>query len=298
MRSLLMLLPILSGVMWGLVGVFIRDLSAAGMDSITIVFTRVAPAAVMMLALILLTDRKLLRASPRDLWLFAACAVSMLGLNLFYTASVDELTMSLAAVLLSMSPLFMLLMARVMFGERITSRKVVCMVSAVVGCVMVSGALEGDGTLSAAGVASGLMAAFFYALYGIASKKAAAVGYSTYTILFYCLLISTFVVIPFTDLGAVADYASGGLRDTGFLILHAALASFLPYILYTVAMVRIEAGAASILAACGEPTAAAAFGMLFFSEMLSPIMMLGMVVAVASMAVMCMPSKAGGEGTA
>ena len=68
------------------------------------------------------------------------------------------------------------------------------------------------------------------------------------------------------------------------------MATFLPYILYNTAIARIEVGTASILAACGEPTAAAVFGLLLFAEVPSPLMLLGMALAIASIAVMCMPS--------
>ena len=287
----LLLLPILSGVMWGAAGVFVRTLSDYGMDSATIVFSRVSLATLMMLALILLADRRWLRFDKHDLWLFVACAISMLALNAFYTEAVDAVTLSLAAVLLSLSPLFMLVLAALIFRERITLRKVTCMVVSIVGCVLVSGLVEGGSSLSVSGITAGLAAAFFYALYGILSKRSASKGYSTYTTLFYCLLISTLVLLPFSDLEIFADFATEGAWDAGYLVLHAAVASFLPYILYTTAMARMEGGTASILAAAGEPTAAAVFGAMFFTEIPSPLMLLGMVLAIGSMAVMCMPSE-------
>ena len=287
----LLLLPILSGVMWGAAGVFVRTLSDYGMDSATIVFSRVSLATLMMLALILLADRRWLRFDKHDLWLFVACAISMLALNAFYTVAVDAVTLSLAAVLLSLSPLFMLVLAALIFRERITLRKVTCMVVSIVGCVLVSGLVEGGSSLSVSGITAGLAAAFFYALYGILSKRSASKGYSTYTTLFYCLLISTLVLLPFSDLETFADFATEGVWDAGYLVLHAAVASFLPYILYTTAMARMEGGTASILAAAGEPTAAAVFGAMFFTEIPSPLMLLGMVLAIGSMAVMCMPSE-------
>lgn len=291
MKSALLLLPILSGVMWGAAGVFVRTLSDYGMDSATIVFSRVSLATLMMLALILVADRRWLRFERQDLWLFIACAVAMLALNAFYTVSVDAVTLSLAAVLLSLSPVFMLAMAAVLFKERVTARKVVCMIASIVGCVLVSGLVEGGSSLSVSGVTAGLAAAFFYALYGILSKRSAAKGYSTYTTLFYCLLISTLILLPFSDIGAVTGFASEGAWEIGYMVLHAAVASFLPYILYTTSMARMEGGTASILAAAGEPTAAAVFGAMIYTEIPSPLMLLGMVLAIGSMALMCMPSR-------
>lgn len=292
--SPLLLLSLLSGVMWGAAGVFVRVLSAEGLDGLTIVFARVSLSAVMMLALILVTDRSLLRLRARDAWMFLGCALSMLGLNAFYTVSVDMLSLSLAAVLLSLSPVFMLIMARVLFGEAVTSRKVLCMAASVVGCAMVSGLFDGVGGLSAPGIAAGLSAAFFYAAYGILSKRASSGGYGIYTILFYSMLVSAAVLVPFADYGALAGYAAGPAQ-LGFLALHSAVASFLPYILYTTAVTRGDAGTSSLLAACGEPIAAALFGVLLFSEAMTPVMAVGMAVAVGSMAVICMPPGAVGR---
>lgn len=84
MRSALF---ILSGVMWGAVGVFTRTLSDWDMDRTTIVLSRVSLARVMMLVLILAADRSLLRFKLRNIWFFFVCVLSMLGLNVFYTTS-------------------------------------------------------------------------------------------------------------------------------------------------------------------------------------------------------------------
>jgi len=146
----------MSGVMWGSAGVFVRELSAAGMDSTTIVLSRVFPAMIMMLLLILATDRSMLRIRRKDAVMFLACGLSMLIVNVSYTISAETLSLSFAAVLLGLSPVFMLILARVVFGERITAKKTFCMVAAVFGCVLVSGVLEGSQTLSLFGVVVGL----------------------------------------------------------------------------------------------------------------------------------------------
>lgn len=291
MKHLFFLVAILSGVMWGSAGVFVRELSAVGMSSTTIVLSRVLPATFMMLLLILATDRSMLRIKRKDAGMFVACGLSMLIVNVSYTISAETLSLSLAAVLLGLSPVFMLILARAVFGERITAKKVVCMVAAVFGCVLVSGALEGSQTLSLVGAAIGLFGAFIYAAYGILTKRASSEGYSIFTTLFYCLLIVSIALIPFSDTGLLLSYATESWTNTGFIILHAAMASFLPFIFYSMAMVRVEAGAASILASCGEPTAAAIFGLLIYVEIPSVMMVIGMIIAIGSMAVMCSPDR-------
>ena len=102
-------------------------------------------------------------------------------------------------------------------------------------------------------------------------------------------MFSAIVLLPFSDLNAVVEYGSEGLGNMVFLVIQALFSSVLPYIFYTVAVTKGEAGTGSLLAACGEPMAAAAFGLAFFTEIPSPLMILGMLLAVVSIAVMCSP---------
>lgn len=286
-----LIMAVMSGVLWGSAGVFVRILGDWGMDGTTIVFSRVSVAVVMMAVLILVTDRRLFRVKREDAWMFFLSAFSMVALNLFYTVSVGGASLSLAAVLLSMSPIFMLIMAKVMFGEAITLRKIGCMILAIAGCILVSGLLEGSDSVSIGGIASGIAAAFFYALYGIMSKRAASSGYGIYTILFYSLLISALVLLPFSSVAAVVDYGSESIGDALFIILQAAFSSVVPYIFYTIAVTRGDAGTGSLLAACGEPMAAAVFGLIFFIEIPSPLMVFGMFLAIVSISLMCYSRK-------
>lgn len=286
-----LIMAVMSGVLWGSAGVFVRILGDWGMDGTTIVFSRVSVAVVMMAVLILATDRRLFRVKREDAWMFFLSAFSMVALNLFYTVSVGGASLSLAAVLLSMSPIFMLIMAKVMFGEVITLRKIGCMILAIAGCILVSGLLEGSDSVSIGGIASGIAAAFFYALYGIMSKRAASSGYGIYTILFYSLLISALVLLPFSSVAAVVDYGSESIGDALFIILQAAFSSVVPYIFYTIAVTRGDAGTGSLLAACGEPMAAAVFGLIFFIEIPSPLMVFGMFLAIVSISLMCYSRK-------
>lgn len=280
-------LPIAAGAMWGSAGVFVRTLADAGMDPFTIVLSRLALGMLLVLALILVKDRSMLRIRKEDVPLMIVCALSLAGLNVLYTVSAQHATLSLAAVLISMSPVFMVIMARAAFGERITRRKSICILAAATGCVMVSGVLEGSHEASTVGIAAGLTSAFCYALFGLLSKKASSNGYTTFTTLFWSMLVATLVLLPLSDPGSMMAYACEGVPETLTLILHGAVCSFLPNLLYTTAFIRLDAGTVSILAATGEPVTAAVFGSAMYSETPSPIMIVGMILALAAMAAIC-----------
>lgn len=192
MKQLLYLMPIVSGAMWGSAGIFVRKLTELGMNSYTVVSVRVVLAVLILAVWLGIYDRNLLKIKLKDLWIFVAGGiVGMFGLNICYNFAISELSLSLAAVLLSLSPVFVLFMAAILFKEKITSKKVICMTIAIAGCVLASGVLEAASTMrwSVKGIIVGTIGAFFYGLYGIISKTAMGRGYHAFTTTFYCLFI-------------------------------------------------------------------------------------------------------------
>ena len=141
MKKLYLILPILAGLMFGSSGIFVRTLTQNGIDQTTLLFLRFSLAIIPIAIAIILTDRKLFKAELKDIPLFLVCAICMVGLNLCYNESMNTVPLSLAAVLLSIAPIYVLIFAYVLFREKITSKKVICMVLAILGCVLMTGAV-------------------------------------------------------------------------------------------------------------------------------------------------------------
>ncbi|KEJ92029.1 DMT family transporter [Synergistes jonesii] len=296
MKNLILLLPVICGIMWGSNGIFVRELSAFGVDRIGVLAARFVGAAAVVFLVILAYDRKLFKIKRAgDLFYFVGSGlVGMLALNFCYNEAINRLTLSLAAVLLNLNPVFVVALAAILFHEKITVRKVVCMALAILGCVFVSGIFEETAGIkwSAAGILIGLVAAFFYALYNIFSKFATEKGYHTFTIIFYSFLLISIVLAPLTNWGQIKDYAAAApARHCLFLLLFSLCTSVLPYILFTFALKHGESGKCSILAAGGEPIAASVFGMLIFHELPTFFMLLGLAVTIVALAFLCMSQK-------
>lgn len=294
MKQFLYLMPIISGAMWGSAGIFVRKLTELGMNSYTVVSVRVVLAVLILAVWLGIYDRNLLKIKLKDLWIFVAGGVvGMFGLNICYNFAISELSLSLAAVLLSLSPVFVLFMAAVLFKEKITSKKVICMTIAIAGCVLASGVLESASTMrwSVKGIIVGTIGAFFYGLYGIISKTAMERGYHAFTTTFYCLFMVMLVVIPLTNWKLVTNVVvSNPVKMSVFLVIHSLCTSVLPYILYTFSIRYIDAGMASILAS-GEPVAAMIFGVIFFSEIPTVLSVVGIVLVIVALALLSMPDK-------
>lgn len=285
MKKIYLILPILAGIMFGSSGIFVRTLTQNGIDQPTLLFLRFSIAIVPILIAILLTDRELFKIELKDIPLFLACSLCILGLNLCYNQSMNTVPLSLAAVLLSIAPIYVLVIAYFLFGEKITSKKLVCMILAIFGCILMTGVLESDlGSISTFGILSGIGAGLFWAFYLMASKKSIENGNHTFTILFYSIIFITIALIPFSDFGQISNFVSINPAFTiMFLILHSTFSFALPYIFSTLSLNYIDSGTSSILLSGAEPFAALIFGFLIYAEIPTPLMFCGFILTIIAM---------------
>lgn len=294
-KQLFWIFPLLSGTLFGSVGIFVRKLDAFGMDNYTVLSSRMTVATILLFIGIFIFKRSLLKVRLSDLWIFIVAGVlGMLGLNFFYNESINQLTLSFAAVLLSLSPLFVLVLAIFLFKEKMTSLKIGSMFLAIFGVILVSGILENTSLIrwSTIGIISGLLAAFLFALYSIFSRIATDRKYHVFTITFYSLLMSSITLLPLTNWTKIEEFiVVAPLENSIFMVIHSICTSILPYILLTVALGYIETSKASILAAGGEPIAAMIFGVIFFSEIPTILSFVGIIVTIVALALFCKPSK-------
>ena len=285
MRKIYLILPILAGIMFGSSGIFVRTLTQNGIDPTTLLFLRFSIAIVPILIAIIATDKNLFRIELKDIPLFLVCSICIIGLNLCYNHSMNTVPLSLAAVLLSIAPIYVLIIAYFMFGEKITSKKLICMILAISGCVLMTGILENDlGNLPLFGILSGIGAGLFWAVYLMASKKSIENGKHTFTILFYSIIFISIALIPFTDFSEISGFVSiNPVMTIIFLILHSTFSFALPYIFSTISLNYMDSGTSSIFLSGAEPFAALIFGFLIYSEIPTPLMFCGFILTIIAM---------------
>lgn len=288
MKKIYLILPILAGIMFGSSGIFVRTLTQNGIDPTTLLFLRFSIAIIPILLAIFLTDRELFKIDKSDIPLFIACAICIIGLNLCYNESMNTIPLSLAAVLLSLAPIYVIIIAYIAFGEKITSKKVICMLLAIFGCVLMTGVLENSMmNFSLFGIACGIGAGLFWAFYLIASKKSIKNGKHTFTILLYSIIIISIALIPFTDFGQINAFVSiNPLLTIVFLIIHSTFSFALPYVFSTLSLNFIDSGTSSIFLSASEPFAALLFGLLIYGEIPTLVMLCGFILTLVSMTIL------------
>lgn len=296
MERIYNIMPIISGICFGSAGIFVRELSE-NMNSTSIISSRILIAILLLGLWIAVRYPMNFRIKLKDSWIFIGAGVlGTLGLNLCYNFSINELSLSLAAVLIALAPIFVMVFVFFMFHEAITAKKVISIILALVGCVLTSGILENNASMhwNWIGILVGSASAGFYALYSIFSKVGMKKSYPALTITFYSMLAIAVVLLPFTQWDNMEHYiAANPLRNTLFMVMHSLCTAVCPYAFYTVALDHMEAGKASILCSC-EPVAAMVFGLFFFEEIPTVLSVTGLMIVLLALAMLVLSDKSQG----
>ncbi len=271
-----------SAMLWGTYGSFLTAIEARGMGANSINFLRFAATSLPILGYLLLKDKKALRVRGKDVWLFAANALaSILFFTACYAAAIRETKIATAAALLYTAPAIVLLLSALLFGEKLTPRKILCVLLSVLGCALVSGLGSGGAPLTLRGLLLGLGAGLGYALYSIFSRLIQQRGYSTFTNVCWTFLIAAAAYLAISIAEGSAEEIA---RLPGAALLAAVCGLFtglLAYLLYTAGLREMEPSHAAQLATI-EPVFAALLGAVLFSQRLSLTECLGIALVVIS----------------
>ena len=287
MKKLAPVFVLSAGTLWGLMGIFVRKLGTFGFSPLQIACLRILFGAALFLVITGCYRRELLKIKLRDVGLFLGMGLlSLLLFTVCYFTTINLASLSVAAILLYTSPIWVMLLSALCFREKITGRKLLCAAMAFGGCVLVSG-MGSAASLSPAVIVTGLLSAVGYGLYSIfgtfALRKYQPLTVTTYAFLFGAL--GAVVLCKPSEIITVITSAS----NPGGLVLLLAVTAFvtavLPYLLYTVGLSHMRASAAAIMASI-EPVVATAAGALVFGEGLTLSAVAGIALVLGAIVVL------------
>ena len=285
------ILIILAACFWGSMGIFVRKLVTYGFSSIQIVSIRLTLAAIIFSLILLIKDRSGFKIELKDIPLFLGLGFgSILFFTICYFTAINMMSLSTAAILLYTSPIWIMLMSLFVFKEKMTGRKVIALILAFGGCVLVSG-ISGDG-LTLIGFLIGLGSGLGYGLYSILGTIALK-KYSPYTVTTYTFIIaaigSWFISKPI-EIYSLFSAAPDIAFLIVFCIITAVVTAVIPFLAYTLGLRTVEASRAGILATI-EPLVATLFGVIVFSEKLTIFSGLGIVLILSAVIVLNLKVK-------
>ena len=275
-------LVLIAGILWGMIGLFVRKLNGFGFNSMDIVALRAVTTSILLGAFLFFYDKSKLKIRLKDIWCFIGTGVfSIVFFNFCYFKAITLTSLSVAAILLYTAPAIVMILSAILFREKITKIKVISLVLTFVGCVLVTGMVSGGDALNAQGILVGLGAGFGYALYSIFSRFALDRGYHSLTISLYTFVFAMFATIPLADYKGISSICSKDYKTILFCLLFGLISTVLPYIAYTSGLQKMENSKASIIASI-EPVTATLLGVAFYHESLSILEILGVILVLGA----------------
>lgn len=280
------ILVLIAGVSWGLIGVFTKAIDALGFTEMQMLFVKGVLATAVLLVITFFKDKSQLKLKNwKDIRYFVGTGIiSFTFFSWAYMKAVNLTSLGVAAVLLYTAPTFVMLFSILLFGEKMTKTKGIVLLMTFVGCILVTGLLEGGAAFTWQGIAIGLASGVGYALYSIFGTYAIRAGYGSLTISFYTFLMATitmtFLVEPIAVVSQINEMGQWPLA-----VSFALLTTVVPYLSYTKGLSGLPASKASVTATI-EPVVAAILGIVVFHESVTMMKLTGIVLVLSSVVVM------------
>ena len=275
------LLIILAGACWGTISIFIYFLSDSGLSELQISFVRQLFAAAVFALFIFARDRSKFRIQLKDLWLLALVGfINGVVFNFCYFYTIVHSRASIAVVLLYTSPVFVMILARIFFKEKITRNKLVALALTIVGCVFVTGVLGEGYTPPLAAIVTGVLTGLAYALNNIITSKAVKKN-DPQTVTLYTFLFSFIFLIPFSGWNSLVAACKADPKILLVNVLMCLVTGVFAQFFFSVGLKLIESGKAAIYGAT-EPIVGSLVGIFIFHEESNLMKIIGIAMVIAA----------------
>jgi len=278
------ILVFLAGALWGLIGFFVTYLSRLGINSFTIAFLRDFYGTIFFIVVVILMHGlKGLKPSKNELLLAIAMGlICQTFFNISYTISINKMGVATGAILLYTSPMFVTLLSRIVFKERLNRIKAIALIINISGCILtVTNGNFGVLEFSTYGVLMGTLAGLLYATLTIFGKIAGNMNCNVETISLFSFITATialfFIAKPWNYMEILTE-ANVIVLSMGYGLIPTALA----YYLYMMGLTKpVEASKVPVVASV-ETVIAALIGIVIFAEIFGIYKFIGILLVMIS----------------
>lgn len=298
MKKILPFIMIALGAsLWGIIAVFVKGLGEYGFTAMEIVAARVFFAAIFLVLIGIMRFRNCFKLqSASDIRLFAGTGIlSIVFFNYCYFTAMNQISISMAVVLLYTAPAFVTVLSYLFLNEGINLGKVAAVAGTILGCILIAGVTAGSGDITLLGILTGLGSGFGYALYTIFGKFALR-KYHPFTVTLYTFLIASVFLIPVTRLWTKAEI----FLNTEVLFLSIGLGfvpTVLAYFIYTWGLEKTDGSKAAVIATV-EPVVAMLLGVTLYGESLGAVQIAGALLILSSVIIVNLPARRKNAGRA
>ena len=276
-KSVLMILSAM--LIWGTIGLFRRFIP---LSSAFLAFSRGILGGIFLLIVMRIKREKTAERLPLRTVVRLTLTGAAIGINwILLFEAYNYTTVAVATLCYYMQPTIVILLSPVIFREKLTPKRALCAVFAIIGMFFVSGVIGGGAAQASnlKGIFLGLGAAVLYSIVVITNKSTA--GIDAYRKTTIQLLSAGSVMIPYLLLtggfGSLSFSAQTGILLLIVGIVHTGIA----YVLYFRSMDGLKAQSIAIFSYI-DPVAAMLVSAVFLNEPLSIYHIIGAILIIGS----------------
>ncbi len=208
--------------------------------------------------------------------------LSGIGLSvhwIFLFEAYSYLSVATASLCYYTAPIIVIALSPIVFNEKLTLKKVLCIVAAALGVASISGAFTGGLTANATGIFYGLACGVFYAFVMILNKKIVGVPALDKTIV--QLLICSVILLPYALIFESNNFAALTPKDYWLLLLLGTFQTGFVFAVYfgTIEKISVTAGA---LFSYIDPVMAVCISVFLLKEPADIFTFIGVVLIIGS----------------
>ncbi|MBO5517105.1 MAG: DMT family transporter [Firmicutes bacterium] len=276
-RSLAMLVA--SMAIWGSLGLFRR---AIPLPSAVLAFVRGVAGSLFLILFVKARGGKVNAGMTRKqiAWFGTAGAIMAFNWILLFDAY-NYTSVAVATLCYYMMPVFVILASAVLFGEKLTARKLICVAVCVAGMLLVTGVAQGGmpSGAEARGILMGLAAAVLYSTVVLMNKKMPGMDAYEKTIVQLCG--AAVIMVPYILLTEDVTALSLDGKGAVMLFLVAAVHTGIAYALYFGCMDDLKAQTVAIFSYI-DPIVAVLLSAFVLGEPLSALGVAGVILVLGA----------------
>lgn len=286
-------IAVISAVILSTTAIFIRYLTETyQMPALVLAFWRDFFVALTLLPILGVLRPSLLRVERGHLAYLAAYGLLLAVFNGVWTLSVALNGAAISTVLVYSSAAFTALLGWWLLKEPLNWAKILAIVLSLVGCLLVSGALNTQASyLNLMGILVGIIAGLAFAVYTLMGRSASERGLNPWSTLFYtfgfaAIFLLFFNLMPFEGLpGKAADpsdlfWLGPALGGWAILFLLAAGPTLVGFGLYNVSLSYLPSSVVNLIVTL-EPVMTAMMAYLLLGEIMNGVQIGGSLMILA-----------------
>lgn len=275
-------LAVLCPCLWGIMGIFVRNITSTGIGVVDVSFFRCAASGLLLLLLFALTKPRVLKISWRGRLTCACYGIVSYSLSFVaYSISVSRIPVAVATILMFLCPVWVTLFSVLLFHDKVDRQKILAIAVCLCGAVLSADLLSvGEVRLDAIGMLMGLFNGVGAALQ-IVVPRYFSDRYSKDTMLVYGFLGAAAALAFFVNVQEIetAFQNHSGWELGASIFVVSVLCTMVANAAFLKSTEYIEGTESSILSAL-EVVVGSLAGFLVYHEYLKPLQLLGMVLVI------------------